>query len=297
MGYSSHAVRTIKIFCCITILFCLVLSGCEKKTEPSPDYPRLTTKVTLQDVTFHSAALERDMQYRVILPAKINNSQKFPAIYLLHGKGENFRTWTNYSDVARFAEQGFILVMPEGNISYYTNAVDRPKDRYEDYIVNDLIHDVESRFPVIADHSHRAIIGISMGGYGSIKTALKHPDLYAFAAGMSSALDVPSRPFSLKRFGQYMEHRKIFGPLGNQTRRDNDPLALVLKVNPEKMPYIFLTCGDQEGLLVVNRKFARLLAERHFEYQLHVEPGGHNWNQWNRILPDVFASLSAHLNH
>ena len=248
-------------------------------------------------MTFHSAALNRDMQYRVVLPAEIHGSQKLSAVYLLHGKGENFRSWSNYSDVARFAEQGLILVMPEANISYYTNAVDRPEDRYEDYIVNDLIHNVESRFPVIADRSHRAICGISMGGYGSIKIALKHPDLYAFAAGMSSALDVPSRSFSLKRFGQYMEHRKIFGPQGSQTRRDNDPLALVLKVNPEKMPYIFLTCGDKEGLLVVNRNFAALLTERHFQHEFHIEPGGHDWNQWNGLLPGVFASLGSHLNH
>ena len=64
-------------------------------------------------------------------------------LYLLHGGGGGFRDWSNYSDVAGYAERGLILVMPEGNSSYYTNSADRPQDRYEDYIVHDLIADVE----------------------------------------------------------------------------------------------------------------------------------------------------------
>ena len=150
------------------VLLCLALSGCGKKIQPQPDHPRLTPKVTLQDVTFHSSALDRDMQYRVILPASFDRSRKLPVVYLLHGNGEDFRSWSNYSDVARFAEQGLILVMPEGNYSYYVNAATRPKDRYEDYITSDLIHDVESQFPAASDRSQRAIVGVSMGGFGAI---------------------------------------------------------------------------------------------------------------------------------
>ena len=91
----------------------------------------------MQDVTFHSVALNRDMPYRVVLPAT-RAGQKLPVVYLLHGGGGGFRDWTNDSDVAGFAEQGLILVMPEGNSSYYVNSATRPDDRYEDYIVKDL---------------------------------------------------------------------------------------------------------------------------------------------------------------
>ena len=77
-------------------------------------------------------------------------------VYLLHGGGGGFRDWSNYSDVARFAEAGLLLVMPEGESSYYTNAVDPPQDRYEDYIVHDLIADVESRFPVATGRANIA---------------------------------------------------------------------------------------------------------------------------------------------
>ena len=81
--------------------------------------------------TFRSTALGRDMEYRVISPWETSD-RKLPVLYLLHGGGGGFRDWSNYSDVARFAESGLLLVMPEGESSYYTNAVDPPQNRFED---------------------------------------------------------------------------------------------------------------------------------------------------------------------
>jgi putative tributyrin esterase len=217
-------------------------------------------------------------------------------VYLLHGGGGGFREWSNNSDVARFAESGLFLVMPEGDSSYYTNAVDPPRDRYEDYIVTDLISDVESRFSVATGRSNRAIVGISMGGFGAVKLALRHPDLFIFAGGISSAIDVPRRAFSIKRLQQSRHYKSIFGSSGSQTRRDNDPFVLVRTANPEAAPYFFLTCGEQEGLLPANREFAMLLAQRHFRDEFYTVPGTHDWNQWNAWLPSLFRSLAEHMN-
>jgi putative tributyrin esterase len=274
----------------------LVLAACSRKEpEPPPDHPRLTPKVVLRDVTFHSTALHRDMPYRVVLPARVAPGQKLPVVYLLHGGGGGFRDWTNDSDVARFAESGLLLVMPEGESSYYTNAVDPAQDRYEDYIVSDLIADVESRFPALTGRSNRAIVGLSMGGFGAVKIALRHPELFAFVGGLSSAIDVPRRAFVFKRFEQSRHFSAIFGPTGSQTRRDNDPFVLVRSANPDAAPYFFLTCGEQEGLLPSNREFDMLLAQRHFRHEFHTVPGGHDWNQWNGWLPLLFRSLDLQM--
>ncbi len=236
------------------------------------------------------------MQYRVIMPANVTPSRKFPATYLLHGSGGGFRDWSNYSDVAYFAASGMILLMPEGNSSYYTNAVDPPQDRYEDYIVRDLISDVEGRFPVAAGRSNRAIVGVSMGGFGAVKLALRHPDLFVFVGGLSSALDVPRRAFSIKRLQQSRHYNAIFGPSGSGTRRDNDVFVLIGAAIPEASPYFFLTCGEQESLLPVNREFGARLAAHHLRYEFHTMPAGHDWNQWNAWLPSLFASLTKHMN-
>ncbi|HTW58172.1 MAG TPA: alpha/beta hydrolase family protein [Terriglobales bacterium] len=274
----------------------LLWAGCTtKEASTPPDHPRLTPSVTLRDVVFHSAALNREMQYRAILPATLASGEKLQTVYLLHGGGGGFRDWSNYSDVARFAESGMILVMPEGGSSYYANAVDPPQDRYEDYIVHDLIADVESRFPAAPGRANRAIVGVSMGGFGAVNLALRHPDLFTFVGGISSAIDVPRRAFAIRRFQQSRHYEAIFGPSGSSTRRDNDPFILARTANPEQAPYFFLTCGQQEGLLPANREFAALLAQRHFRYEFHTVAGGHDWNQWNAWLPKLFQSLSEHM--
>ena len=281
------------------LLLCSVLgiaSGCHKGNDHTfSDHARLTPKVVLRDVSFHSAALNREMTYRVLMPAAISPETKLPVAYLLHGGNGGFRDWSNYSDVARFAAKDLILVMPEGDESYYTNSAEHPQDRYEEYVVNDLIGDVEARFPVADEPGKRAIIGISMGGFGAVKLVLRHPELFVFAGGLSSAIDVPSRSFSIHRIGPWRHHASIFGPLGSATRRENDPFLLARSANPAKTPYFFLTCGDQEGLLPANRSFAKLLQERGFKYEFHVVSGGHHWHEWNAQLEAMFHSLWQHL--
>lgn len=280
---------------CSRVLLSVVLAltlGCRRSNDSTPaDHPRLTAKVTLRNITFRSAALGRDMQYRLMFPLE-TSGRKLPTVYLLHGDGGGFRDWSNYSDVASFAERGLLLVMPEGESSYYTNAVEPPQDRFEDYLTHDLISDVESRFPAAAGRENRAIIGVSMGGFGAVKIGLRHPDLFSFVAGISSAIDVPRRAFSFTRLQQSRHYNAIFGPSGSQTRRDNDPFVLLRSANPEAAPYFFLTCGEQEGLLPANREFAALLAQRHFRFEFHTVRGGHDWNQWNAWLPSVLHSLS-----
>jgi putative tributyrin esterase len=289
-----RSARVLKTF---PLIFCaLALAACNKKTrDAQPDAPQLTPKVTMMDVTFHSAALQRDMQYRLMMPKDIRPSEKLKTVYLLHGGGGGFRDWSNYSAVAQYAERGLILVMPEGNSSYFTNAADRPEDRYEDYIIKDLVREVEDKFPAASSRADRAIVGVSMGGFGAVKLALRHPEMFAFVGGISAALDVPTRPFSIKRLEQWRRHRAIFGPWNGQTQKDNDPFALARSAHASNAPYFFLTCGEQEGLLPTNRQFAVLLEQRHFRHEFHTTPGDHNWKQWDEWIPRLFQSLGEHI--
>ena len=294
----TASMRGLAHYRCTAILATILLAlfGCRTKdASQSPDRPRLTPHVTLRDVSFHSKALNREMQYRVIVPAGIAEGVRLPVVYLLHGGGGGFRDWSNYSDVAQFAESGLVLVMPEGASSYYTNAVDPPQDRYEDYLAQDLIAEVESRFPAATGRGNRAIVGISMGGFGAVKLALRHPELFVFAGGLSSAIDVPRRAFTIRRWEQSRHYQSIFGSSESQTRKDNDPFVLARNRNPEAAPYFFLTCGEQEGLLPANREFAMLLEHRHFHFEFHTVHGGHDWNQWNGWLPSLFKSLAVQM--
>ena len=285
------------LFClfCLGVMVGLFYFSYHRKPPAAvvEDHPRLVPGVILRDVEFYSPALQRNMQYRVLLPEH-EGSARLPVVYLLHGGDGTFRNWSNYTDVARYAADGFLLVMPQGDYSWYTNAVARTQDRYEDYIVTDLPADVERRFPVRTDRSSQAIVGVSMGGFGAVKLALQHPDKYAFVGGLSSAIDVPRRPFTWRRLNQSRAYQEIFGPDRSDTRRANNPFVLAAHADPENTPYFYLTCGRLEGLLAPNREFAALLERRGIAYEFHDVPGGHNWNQWNAQLAGVFSSLTQH---
>ena len=250
----------------------------------------------MQDVTFHSAALNRDMPYRVFLPAKMAAGQRLPVVYLLHGgDGGGYRDWSNDSDVSQYAARGLILVMPEGAFSYYMNAALKPSEKYENYTFSDLITDVESRFPAATDREDRAVIGISMGGFAGIKIALTRPDLFVFVGALSPSVEVTQRRFKIRQIEQWLRYRKMFGPWGSNTRSSRDLFNLVTTADPAKTPFIYLTTGNEEPLYEPNRRFASRLYQRHFAYRFHIEPGEHAWNQWDAQIPGCFESLFQHL--
>jgi putative tributyrin esterase len=249
----------------------------------------------MRDVIFFSSALKRDMPYRVFLPTTIAAGRKLPVVYLLHGGGGNFRDWSNNSDVSRYAQQGMILVMPEGYSSYYTNAALHPADKYQNYLINDLISDVERRFPAAGSREGRAIVGVSMGGFAAVKLALSRPDLFAFAGALSPAIDVPSRRFTWRRASQSWHFRTVFGPQRSATRKASDPFLLVRSSDPAVTPYLYLTAGEREPLLEPNQRFASILHARHFQYEFHTRPGGHDWGEWDSQIPGCFESLLTHI--
>jgi len=277
-----------------------LLAGCHSVRQKLIDNPRQAPGVTMQDVSFYSAALQRQVTYRVYLPAKLDSAHKYPVVYLLHGGNGGYRDWSNESDVAQYAavdkSGGLILVMPEGAFSYWMNAVGKPENKYEDFLVNDLITDVQARFPAAKDRNHRAIIGISMGGFAAIKLALGRPELYSFVGGISPAIDILHRRFNIKRIGEWWRIRTIFGPMASNSRHERDPFVLIQPANSTVTPYLYITAGEKEPLLQPNRRFAALLKQRNFAYEFHTKPGGHDWGEWDSQLPGCFESLLQHLS-
>lgn len=288
--------KSILKYSCAALAVILGLAGCHRPQLAITDHPRSFPGVASKDVTFYSSALGQNMQYRVYLPSEISVGSRLPVVYLLHGCGTTFRDWSNYSDVGRYAAKGLILVMVDGACSYYMNAALSPKDRYEDYLVQDVLADTESRFPVKSGRENRAIVGVSMGGYAAVKFALTRPDLFTFAGAISPAIDVPSRHFSLKRWSQSMRFRTIFGPEGSEIRIHSDPFVLVKTAQPAQTPYLYITAGKQESLLPPIIKFVALLKQRNYSYEFQTKPGGHDWNEWDNQVDGCFEDLLAHIH-
>jgi S-formylglutathione hydrolase FrmB len=113
---------------------------------------------------------------------------------------------------------------------------------------------------VLAGREHIGIAGISMGGYGAVKTALKHPELVGFAGTMSGALDITRRHPSLKRWEHSGKIWTIFGATENG-RKDEDVFDLVERQRDGNRVKWFSSCSEQDSLLAVNRRCIRAARE------------------------------------
>jgi S-formylglutathione hydrolase FrmB len=277
-----------------TALALIPLASCHRAAR-APDTPRQFPGVTSQDVTFYAPSLARNVTYRVYLPA-IRGAQKLPVVYLLHGGGGDYRDWSLDSSAGQYAAQGFILVMPDGALSYWVNAAMAPKDRYGDFLTSDLIHDVEERFSAIPDRSGRAIVGISMGGYAAVRLALTRPELFAFAGAISPAIHVPTMRFSWRRFWQSVRLRRVFGPDGSPTRQAGDVFQELNSADPGATPYLYITAGTRDPMVDQIRRLSTALDPRGFHHELRILPGGHDWHEWNAQIPGCFSKLIETIN-
>lgn len=247
----------------------------------------------VREAVFHSGSLNREMHYLVLLPREYASGRRFPVLYLLHGLYGDYKNWDTrtHLEIAA-AGQPFLIVTPDADNSWYTNSTAKPADRFEDYIVKDLVSEVDGRYRTIPEKRARAIAGLSMGGYGSVKMALKHPELFAFAGSLSGAFNATQNLDDLRP-----EFRakllEVFGSSGNPTRIENDVL-LLLKSSRED-PYFYLACGADDFFLDVNRVVAAQLSAQKLSYEYHETPGGHTWEYWDSALDPLLRAVARFL--
>ncbi len=237
------------------------------------------------------------MSYWVVLPDGYaqHPEQHYPALYMLHGHGGAPTESIQNSHLADYVRpHQWILVMPDGKDSYYTNSPEKSSDRFEEYIVRDVVADVESRFRAIPRRDGRMLAGVSMGGFGAEKIGLRHPETYRLVGALSSPADATRRRFSYRRPINSYVFWKNFGPMSSQTRRDNDPflLAAAPLASP---PFFYLGCGTRDNLEKIDRQLADVFTEHHIPHTYREFAGGHDWNYWNRALKDMVDEVVQQL--
>ena len=184
-----------------------------------------------------------------------SKTKRYAVLYLLHGLSGHHNNWIEKTKLSDHAvPYNFIIVTPEGNQPWYGDSVKVPSDKYETYIVNELLPDVQRRFRTIESREGRAIAGLSMGGYGALKFGVKYPQTFAFARSMSGALDAASWTEADLRGLQYIWRTllPVFGPDHSPTRAANDLQKLYRAMPADRiaeLPFIYLDCGLEDRLL------------------------------------------------
>lgn len=259
--------------------------------------PRTTPAARVVTINFTSKLVNAALPYNVVLPAsydeKADAKDLYPVLYLLHGLTGHYSDWTSKTRLSDYANQyRLIIVTPEGNNGWYTDSMTVPSDKYETYIIEELIPDVERRFRADPNRRGRSIAGLSMGGYGALKFGIKHRDIFVFAASLSGALDIATVTEEKLRNALWIWKtlEPVYGPPGSPTRNSNDILKLYRELPPDqitKLPFLYIDCGTEDPLFGANRSFVEILISRKIPHEYRQLPGGHNWMYWDQQVRDV----------
>lgn len=242
------------------------------------------------NLTFFAQSIKKQSGMVVLFPDRIATSGPYPVLYLLHGLSDDHTMWTRMTSLERYARTlPLIIAMPDAGRSFY---IDSPTGLpYEQYIVHDVIETVDRTFRTRADRSGRCIGGLSMGGYGAMKIALKHPHLFASVTSHSGA-------FYQKTAQLRQDHAaELSNVFGGSSIPDKDNVYLLSESAAGRvdLPQMRLDCGSEDFLLDANRFFHAHLSQLGIAHEYQEFPGGHQWPYWDLRIPEALEFHARHL--
>lgn len=229
-----------------------------------------------------SQSLGKTMPISIIVPSAYDEQEPIPILYLLHGHSMSHDYFLRLTDIEKYVEEASVLcVMPQADNSWWINAYLAPEDRYEDYFMKDVAEYIEEKYNV--DTESQSIAGYSMGGYGALALAFRHPDRFDFAASIAGVIMYPRDTDILDTILKYKfaipSTDRAFGKLPNIHRKEHDPFLIYKNTPPGDLPYIFFFTGLQDffpEIIVAQRDLADSLNAYGALYEYHELQGTHN---------------------
>jgi S-formylglutathione hydrolase FrmB len=244
---------------------------------------------------FDSPSLQRKWTYAIYLPDGYQTSTlRYPVLYLLHGIGGSLYDWANKGRIQATADALIasgdippaIIVMPDAGTSWY---VDR-KEKMESAVIKDLVGDVERSFRAVGARNGRLVAGLSMGGYGAMRFALKYPDMFAAAALLSPAIYDPEPPpnSGARRVGVFGEQfdAQVWKELNYPALWD---AFIARKI---KVP-MYIQSGDDDDYFIEAdaARFYSLLRKNGQPAELRIVDGAHTWPVWESSIGDAMRYI------
>ena len=255
--------------------------------------------MALAHFDFFSDVLGMAMAMDVILPQDprggigmegVELDGDFPCLLLLHGLSGDHTIWQRRTSIERYAASyGIAVAMPSVHRSFYTDMVSGYP--YWTYISEEIPAILRRYFPVSSRREDNFVAGLSMGGYGAFKLALRCPERFWAGASLSGCLDLGLRvDETAVDVGRDFE--LIFGdkPV---IAADDDLLktATALVASGRPAPDLFQCCGIDDFLYEQNRSFRLHAASIGLPVEYREGPGAHSWDYWDARIQDVLAWL------
>ena len=253
-----------------------------------------------------SKILARAVPYCVLLPPSYDTdkTRRYPILYFLHGLGDNDQMFVHSGGINLIEDlwenhsiSEFLIVTPQGGTSFYINSRDN-KRRYEDFLLDEFLPGIERRYRTEAGRAHRGIAGISMGGYGALHLAFRHPQLFTVVAAHSAALLNKLPGVQAQESPQIAGLARVlanaFGSLFDAAYwNENDPMRIARTANLTGLR-IYFDCGSEDdyGFDSGAEALDKELTARHIPHEFHLYPGGHDWEYFAQHLPASLESAS-----
>lgn len=251
---------------------------------------------------FFSDSLSLSTSMTVVLPQQTSSQIGMvgtatpdppPVLYLLHGLSDDDSTWLRRTSIERYAAPlGIAVVMPQVQRSFYTDEA--YGGRYWTFLSAELPDIVQAFFRLSSRREDTFVAGLSMGGYGAFKWALREPDRFAAAACLSGAVHLsglrsgPDRPDDPRMFERIFGDQRIDGG-------PDDLFSLLEDADPATVPALHLSCGTEDELYEDNLAFAAACARRGVQLTTAFGPGGHSWDVWDARIQDVLRWLPLNI--
>jgi S-formylglutathione hydrolase FrmB len=254
--------------------------------------PFCTAQGRIDCTVIDSHILQRAVRYCVMLPPDYDKEKdkKYPVLYFLHGLGENEQAlmrsggWGLIEDLQREHKVGnFLMVAPEGRGSFFINSADG-HDRYSDFLITEFLPFIETHYRIIRNRKSRGVTGLSMGGFGALRLAFAHPELFGSVSAQSPALitETPTQlNGDLRNAGPLSQLlASVFGnPIDVAHWKQNNPFVLARKNQIQiKTQAIYINCGDQDeyGFAVGANQMHKQLLSEGVRHEFHLYPGRHS---------------------
>jgi S-formylglutathione hydrolase FrmB len=257
--------------------------------------------------SLNSEILKRSVHYCVYVPAAYdegaaqNPPRRYPLLYFFHGLGDNEQTLFNSGVMSALDDlrkqhkiDDFLMVAPEGRRSFYINSLDGSV-RYNDFFLQEFMSHIERKYHVRSGATGRAVSGISMGGYGALRLAFAHPELFSAVSAQSAALITasPQELDSVSQSGGELASMlaQVFGnPINLPHWNDNNPLALAKRNVPalQKLA-IYFNCGqnDDYGFEKGAEMLHDELRKEKVKHEYHAYDGDHSFNYFMSHFAEV----------
>lgn len=204
-----------------------------------------------------------------------------PLVILLHGVYGSHWAWAHKAGAHRLAD-GVVLAMPsDGLFGLGSGYVRHAGGDFASWILDEVPWLASQAVPGVDADAPIALAGLSMGGFGALLLAARHPERVRAAYGMSSITD-------------FAQMRLFVGDISGYDVADDDRSVLDACVAAgAALPPIGFDCGTTDPLIEPNRELHAGLDAAGIEHAYAEHPGGHEWPYWAAHLPDALAFLAS----